>query len=327
MAVGLQERGGNGPAAKRLFDAHTDAVGDLGHAKAAELSNYRMEQQQKYSLPVGGQENSLLEASKGRPDGPPSWYNSAGMQPAKYDMPTVAKERMLAHQAVRRAAGEALEGAPGIMRVDPIGPEEIDYTMAMKQQAELANFDRYVNALIDPKKPGNLKWLMEVYPEFVHRRVAQVHDDFDFATSNQMIDHWGINTIDDLHFKYLVDQGKISGGKLLNKVYASELYQVGSLAPWANRILKGQRTKDTGDVYMPYHSEKPRRAGTGWVQSGDNQPLGEGERDYYGLAKRVFAGEEPQKYYGGARRPGNSGRYHSGGYYGRDQRRAEDDAV
>ena len=79
MVVGMQERGGNGPAARRLFDAHTDAVGDLGHAKAAELSNYRMEQQQKYSLPVGGQENSSLEANKGQPDGPPSWYNSAGM--------------------------------------------------------------------------------------------------------------------------------------------------------------------------------------------------------------------------------------------------------
>ena len=115
MAVGLQERGGNGPAARRLFDAHTDAVGDLGHAKAAELSNYRMQQQQKSSLPVGGLENSELEANQGLPaGGPPSWYNSAGMQPAKYDMPTVAKERMMAKQAVRRAAGEALEGAPGI---------------------------------------------------------------------------------------------------------------------------------------------------------------------------------------------------------------------
>ena len=33
-----------------------------------------------------------------------------------------------------------------------------------------------------------MKFLMEIYPEFVKRRVSQVHDDFDFAIRNQMID-------------------------------------------------------------------------------------------------------------------------------------------
>ena len=56
---------------------------------------------------------------------------------------------------------------------------EVDYLQTMQRQAELADFDRYINTLVDVRKPGNLKWLMEVYPEFVHRSVAQVHDDYD----------------------------------------------------------------------------------------------------------------------------------------------------
>ena len=63
---------------------------------------------------------------------------------------------------------------------------------------------------MDPRKPGNLKWLMEVYPDYVSRRIGQVHTDYEFALRNQMIDSWGINTFDDLHFKYLVDQGIVT---------------------------------------------------------------------------------------------------------------------
>lgn len=52
---------------------------------------------------------------------------------------------------------------------------------------------------------------IEIYPDFVTRRIQQVNTDYEYALRNQMIDSWGINTFDDLHFKYLVDQGKIKG--------------------------------------------------------------------------------------------------------------------
>ena len=101
-----------------------------------------------------------------------------------------------------------------MIRTDPISDEEVSYLQAMKDQSELADFDRYVNSLVDPRKPGNLKWLMEIYPEFVNRRLSQVHTDYEYALRNQLIDSWGINTFDDLHFKYLVDQGKVKGPHL-----------------------------------------------------------------------------------------------------------------
>ena len=278
MVAGMQEKGGGGPAARQLYDSHSGAA-DLGHAKAAELDAYKMSQQQKFAVPVGA-------AGQTDPGSAPEWYNMNPIAPAKYDLPSQAKEHMQAKDAVRRAAGTNT-GAQ-VIRTDPITEEEVSYTMAMKRQAELASFDRYVNMLVDPKKPGNLKWLMEVYPEFVHRRIAQVHDDFDFAIRNQMIDQWGINTLDDLHFKYLVDQGKISGGKLGVRRNVGQLYEVGSLAPWASKILAGQTNPDTsGDVRMPYWSERDRAAGD-MVQEGRSQPLGQGGRDYLSLARNLY---------------------------------------
>jgi hypothetical protein len=50
--------------------------------------------------------------------------------------------------------------------VDPITDQEVELLQKKKDQAEVANFDLYVNSLINPRKPGDLQWLMSVYPEF-----------------------------------------------------------------------------------------------------------------------------------------------------------------
>ena len=271
--IGMREQGGGGPSAMDLYDRNTSA--DLGASKAAQLENYKMEQQQKYSLPLGG-------SSFSRPSGAPEWYNYAGMQPAKYDLPSEAKERMIAKQALRENQPPMGEN---VQRTDPITDFEVDYVQAMKRQAELADFDRYVNTLVDPKKPGNLKWLMEVYPEFVTRRVAQVHDDYDFAIRNQMIDNWGINTLDDLHFKYLVDQGKISGSRLGKRQPRDFLYQTGALAPWANKALAGEVDKGS-NLKLPYASEPGNE---NWQQPSGGQPFADrGDREYGGLVKDMY---------------------------------------
>lgn len=272
----MREQGGGGPSAMDLYGRHSGSA-DLGGAKAAMLDAYTMEQQQKYAVPIGG-------ARMRQPENAPSWYNYDGLQPAKYDLPSAAKERLMAKQAVRDAVPRE---NPGVMRTDPITDYEVDYVQAMKRQAKLASFDRYVQTLVDPKKPGNLKWLMEVYPEFVHRRIAQVHDDYDFAIRNQMIDNWGINTLDDLHFKYLVDQGQISGSKLGKRVPTDIMYRVGILAPYRNTALAGQTREDDGSIALPYASERP--ANSGWRQSGRGQPLGGGDRDLESLARSLYA--------------------------------------
>ena len=98
-------------------------------------------------------------------------------------------------QAIHLAAGNA--GTP-TLRTDPITKREVELLQQKKDQAEVADFDRYVNSMINPSKPGELQWLMSVYPEFVQRRIEQVHQDYKFAVRNQIIDKWAINTKDDI---------------------------------------------------------------------------------------------------------------------------------
>eukprot|EP00965_Chrysotila_dentata_P214638 6188299-Pleurochrysis_carterae.AAC.1 len=84
----------------------------------------------------------------------------------------------------------------------------------MKALAEKADFDSYVTRLLDQRQPGQLRILMDLYPQYVHERIQQSHTDHDFSLRNDLIDIWGINTFDDLHFQYLLDQRKISGPTL-----------------------------------------------------------------------------------------------------------------
>ena len=171
----------------------------------------------------------------------PEYYNYQPSLPVKYAVPSQAKERMAARQAIRQAAGgeEGTGLERGVIRTDPISDEEVSYLQAMKDQSELADFDRYVNSLVDPRKPGNLKWLMEIYPEFVNRRLSQVHTDYEYALRNQLIDSWGINTFDDLHFKYLVDQNKIKGPHLqTDLIDRAEGYSAGYLSPFQFKSIR-----------------------------------------------------------------------------------------
>ena len=124
--------------------------------------------------------------------------------------------------------------AKGVLRTDPITEQEVEYLKSMEEQAELADFDRYVQTLINPRKPGNMKFLMEIYPQFVERRIQQAHTDYSYAIRKQMIDQWGVNTFDDLHFLYLMDQGKVAGPSLTTAGRdAGNKYKSGWLAPGA----------------------------------------------------------------------------------------------
>jgi len=264
-----------GPSAMGLYNGHSGGAQLLSLGTAENLHDYEMAQRQKMVPPTGG-------ADMSRPAGAPEWYNYAGMQPAKYSVPNEMKERMVARAAIRNAAAE--EGSSAVPRPDPIQDMEVDYLQTMQKQADLADFDRYINTLVDVRKPGNLKWLMEVYPEFVHRRVAQVHDDYDFAIRKQMIDNWGVNTFDDLHFLYLCDQGKLDGPSLSRRVPKDSSYQTGWLSPFQFH------QKHKPGVQLPFASASSgQRPGqrTDWTQSDSGQPLG-GSRGINEMARNVM---------------------------------------
>lgn len=254
---------------------------DTGMNMGRELYDAELAARTRYTDPLVGDPSSARPNTgigSGQNDAP-DYYNYQPSLPVKYAVPSQAKERMAARQAIRQAAGsEAGIGTEkGVIRTDPISDEEVSYLQAMKDQSELADFDRYVNSLVDPRKPGNLKWLMEIYPEFVNRRLSQVHTDYEYALRNQLIDSWGINTFDDLHFKYLVDQNKIKGPHLQTDLTDRAAgYSAGYLSPFQFKNIR------MDGIRLPFASARMGRGAANqndWTMSDFGAALGTGRSD------------------------------------------------
>jgi hypothetical protein len=242
---------------------------ETGRSFGTQLSAAELSARTRYAPPSNALPEQMLNGAD-----KPSHANLDATQPVKYDVPSEYKENFQNKAAVRAAI--QAETKQAVVRVDNIGDDEVAYLSAMKSQGELADFDRYVNSMIDPRQPGNLKWLMEIYPQFVDRRIKQVHTDYEFALRNQLIDSWGVNTFDDLHFKYLVDQGKIEGPELRRENFAlDDSYADGFLSP-AKWLGAGDNRKR--GLRLPFASAKTGKMPAGgpdeWELNNFDQPLG-----------------------------------------------------
>ena len=265
---------------------------DLGRSFGTELSARELAQRQHYVVPSQQGENlevpqrrdQLTPASGGTTfaaNGVPSYYNNYDGMPVPYAAPSEMKENFILKSAIRDAAAKEIkesvgDGSPGVIRTDPITDDEVAYLKSMKDMSELAKFDDYVETYIDPRKPGNMKWLMEIYPAYVERRLQQAHTDYEFALRNQMIDQWGINTFDDLHFKYLVDQGKIKGPRLASdRPAVDSSYTPGWLSPYNFQ----SPNRGSSLLYLPFaraqHGRRPIDPNQ-WAFNRENRPLGKG---------------------------------------------------
>ena len=277
-----------GPSAMSLYNSagNESMPADTGMGMGRQLYDAELAAKSRYAEPSMGPEQTVMLGTATRGTAKhdiPVDTNLMGPLPVKYTVPSAMKERMQARQAIRKEAGVGLQ--TNMLRTDPISEEEVDYLQSMQDQAELADFDRYVNSLIDPRKPGNLKWLMEIYPDFVNRRIKQVHTDYEYALRGQMIDSWGINTFDDLHFKYLQDQGKITGPYLTSNARPGEDYKAGILAPAA--FASGKLRC----VRLPFASARFGQSaadGAQWRMSDEGQPMVSG-RSMDDMAKAMYA--------------------------------------
>jgi hypothetical protein len=304
--VGTFNGGGSAQGNLKMTGNNARAGGpDLGRAFGTELSGRELAMRQHYVTPSndeaslgaagqGGMRSRSDAINNGRPvaDLPPYYNNFDGL-PVPYSAPDAMKENFMLRAAIREAAGDEIirntrGDAPGVIRTDPISDGEVAYLKSMKDQAELAKFDDYVETYIDPRQPGNMKWLMEIYPDYVNRRLQQAHTDYEFALRNQMIDSWGINTFDDLHFKYLVDQGKVSGPRLMNRRgTVDDRYTPGWLSPFNFQ----SPNKDSNMMALPFasavHGRQPANPAQ-WQMNRENRPLGQGNNER-SLAAGMYA--------------------------------------
>lgn len=281
---------------------------DLAQGYGRMLSAAEMQARKHYVTPSNGYNvnnevqnkrnlvpSSVPGSNEARDDPLPYWYNQYDGAPVPYAAPSEEKENFQLRAAVREAAGKEIRergGTPGVVRTDPITDGEVSYLKSMKDQAELAKFEDYVESFIDPRQPGNMKWLMEIYPDYVNRRLQQAHTDYEFALRNQMIDSWGINTFDDLHFKYLVDQGKIQGPRLLNeRPPVDDSYTPGWLSPYNFQSPR----QNSADLRLPYtsatHGRRPADPDN-WTMDRSNRPLGRGNTNQ-ALAAGMYSVADP----------------------------------
>jgi len=240
---------------------------------------------QRYTTPTTFPDKAAEITGDGLPRG--QYNTQQAPAPVKYNVPGPQQQYMRNREEIRKSAGQGLSRTGNVICTDPITDQEVAYLQKMKDQAEVADFDVYVNSLINPRKPGELQWLMSVYPDFVQRRIEQVHQDYEFALRNQMIDMWGINTKDDLIFKYLVDQKKVDGPRLGRHKPLSDTYASGALSPFVN-IFSGD-SKVPGELYAPFLSARDgaQPGIDGWKFTSATNPFSAG-RNTQDMAQAMY---------------------------------------
>ena len=175
----------NNANAAGMASAHGPPVSHTPDGAAQALSATTHAYQNRYAKPIGGDEyKNVSDANKSGLVGRlPSNYNVEPAPPVKYTQDSAAKEHFRDKETIISGINAANAAAAGggderVQRVVHVGEAEVELMREARRTAELAIFDRYVYSLVDPRQPGSLKWLNEVYPEFVARRIEQVQTDY-----------------------------------------------------------------------------------------------------------------------------------------------------
>ena len=283
----------NNANAAGMASAHGPPVSHSPDGVAQALSDTTKAYQDRYAQPIGGdgyQNVDDTDRNRLARAGLPYNYNLAPAPPVKYTQDSAAKEHFRDKETIIQGINDA-PGGDKVQRVVNVGEAEVELMREARRTAELANFDRYVYSLCDPRQPGSLKWLNEVYPEFVARRVQQVQTDYEFALRNQLIDQWGINDFADLRFKYMVDQGIITGPKLEANVEPNALYTPGYLAPWKFKHWFNDPKVKQNTLKLPFASAKygarPPSNPEEWSMPNANAPISN-SRDSLEYATALF---------------------------------------
>lgn len=230
----VQANSNSPPSTTSMYNAAAGHRMDTGVGEAEVLDQTRMALKQAYAPPVQFRDENLENNSAQANNAIAGRYNMNAPFPVKYDVPSFAKENLVAREALRRQApGPNANG--GVQLMDHITQDEVEYLKGMEKQSRLADYERYIQKFVDPRQPGQLKWMHEFAPGLLKRQMAQVQQDFDYALRLKLISMYGISDESDLQFLYAVDQGLISGPQLNTPRRAIDnKYVAGMLSPFAS---------------------------------------------------------------------------------------------
>ena len=274
-----------GSTGKRPFANRANQQGpNLGLAnrdgQASRLAAQTRQYEGMYAPPTQGGMNPLTgevswhEELTENSKNVPSNYNMAHGGAVKYTTDSAHKENFRDRAAIRAGI---VENGGQVNFVESIQDSDVKMMQEARDTIELANFDRYATSWEDPRSASGKEWLDKHYPEYMQARVGQIEADFNFAVRNQCIDMFGFADKPDMDFKFLVDQGIITGPSLMREVFAVSNYAPGYLSPWKfmNWMSDPKISGDT--LKLPFNSAKfgarPNK-GQEWAFKNDNAVLG-----------------------------------------------------
>ena len=159
-------------------------------------------------------------------------YNAQAPDPAKYSVPSAAKDNYFTRQQILNAHRKEHPGSVQMMA--PVGTdEEVALVEEMEAQQKIAQFDQYCASLFNYKNiPGGIEALERINPGFTSRRMAQIYADAAFAAKTRAIEMIGqINcTQEDNIFKMHLDNGLITGPTLARERAPAKQYMPGNFA-------------------------------------------------------------------------------------------------
>ena len=241
--------GANGGAAFAGVARNMVTQPDTGYANGRAMEDFSMAMRQQYATPTSFER---AEYDGYGADNDPR-YNVSEQNPKKYVIPTHQADRQDIRNIMRKEA-PAPDKGKGVQIMDTIGDDEIDYVQNVRAQARVADMDRYAHSLFNCRKPGDTAQMMKVRPDVIKRDQEQVAAGYSYAIRTHLIDMFGINTEEDFNFKYLVDNGEISGPSLVYVESATDQYTAGVFSPAHWRVQR--RGEDGKNLKLPFSKSK-----------------------------------------------------------------------
>ena len=238
-------------AVRGLYNMQTAGPSVLGeHGHAEQHAANRMAEEVRYTIPTErpGYRKELAALQGNEENDVPTWVNASATGRVKLAVPTREKQYLINKQEIRDAQPREQRGS-GVVRTDPITDVEVGYFQRQKDLAEYAKRDQYIDMFYNKQKPGETLEVLKNAPDHVQTRLAQIKSEFEFALRKRLVDEWGVNSPEDLEFRYLLDQGYITGPELKWEAKYGDEYQHGIFSPYA---MFKQRDSDGSGFGVPY---------------------------------------------------------------------------
>lgn len=152
--------------------------------------------------------------------------------PAEYGGSSDATDKFMFKQQLMRN--------PLFNNLDPSGNARVNYNVddndvgvvkSMEERRRLYEYHRWIDHIIDPRKPGNLEWLMRVEPDYIKMKMTALNTHMKLQEKKIRLSAFGVQDQEDLRMKYLIDNDMLQDGR---EASDANRYIAGFFAPKYN---------------------------------------------------------------------------------------------